>query len=51
MQSSANCHAVWGFGWGCWCVSFRERGAEYSNTTMGWSLFDDLFDVAAKARE
>ena len=29
------------------CVSFHHRGAEYSNTAMG----DSLFDVAAKALE
>ena len=29
----------------CCCVSFRYRDGEYSNTTMGASLFD----VAAKA--
>jgi hypothetical protein len=31
----------------CCCVSFRHRGGEYSNTTMGCSLFD----VAANALE
>jgi hypothetical protein len=29
----------------CCCVSFRHHGGEYSNTTMGGSLFD----VAAEA--
>jgi hypothetical protein len=31
----------------CCCVSFRHHGSEYSNTTMGRSLFD----VAATALE
>ena len=31
----------------CCCVSFRYHGGEYSNTTMG----ESLFDVAAKALE
>jgi hypothetical protein len=31
----------------CCCVSFRHHGGEYSNTTMGGSLFD----AAANALE